>query len=736
MSAKQHTRRTWSLRALFMAAMLMPLHGLSLAEGEKAEFRIKKFEFRDAKVVDALRLVAELSGVNIVSTRDAGTRELTLFLQDVSVRDAIDTICKVSGLWYREDPATETFRVMTTDEYQKDIVVFREDITRVFTLRHQNVVSAAKTIENLFGDRVDLTLDATGQGGGGMFGNTLGDGGLSGGGLGGSSSGINRRSTNTSFTSDSGERSESRLGEPRNSLQDVKLSSSQLAMLNAGGAGVPQVSEQQLAGLTQREAPIFVTVNNLHNLLFVRTSDKNALTDIEKLILDIDRQPPQVLLEMKILELTLGDSFRSIFDFDYTSPETTAGPASNQPRNPIGPGAGAGPERAFGIGNFGLEGGTFIFQTMNERIRARLQLMQTENRVNVLATPMLLASNNSPARLFIGEERVLTTGVNTSTSTGATGTAVTSISAQTEVRDIGNTLLLLPRINADRTVTLNIQQDSSSVQAGGANIPVAGGGGTIQEFPIDTVNTANLIGTVLAKDGLTVAVGGMIRTNISNSEQKVPLLGDLPLLGYLFKRDVQNRTKTELVLLITPHVFATPDEADERTRARLRSLSRHRYLDQGDRALESEFDTIGADAQRSREVSYNDEDLTLLTRYAAQKTAATGVVQELSGIQPVQIPSAETPLPELQRGARARPTAAWKRSGLYVTAVQLSHNRGDAATFHPNDLYGDWLAATYDRVGVPFPAGTTGEHTVTVVYLVSDRPYLDVLSASTANRYR
>lgn len=68
--------------------------------------------------------------------------------------EAIETLAKVAGLWYREDEETGVIRIMTTEEYQKDLVVFREDIIKVFTLLHPNATSVATAIQDLFGTRV------------------------------------------------------------------------------------------------------------------------------------------------------------------------------------------------------------------------------------------------------------------------------------------------------------------------------------------------------------------------------------------------------------------------------------------------------------------------------------------------------------------------------------------------------------------------------------------------------
>jgi len=135
-------------------------------------------------------------------------------------------------------------------------------------------------------------------------------------------------------------------------------------------------------------------------------------------------------------------------------------------------------------------------------------------------------------------------------------------------------------------VTLSITQDSSTALIGSATIPVSTAGGGIQAFAIDTVSTANVQGTVVAKDKLTVAVGGLIRTSTNKDVQKVPFLGDIPVIGRLFRREVQAVEKTERVLLITPYILMTPAEGEETTRERMRDLSRHPYHTEGDAALE------------------------------------------------------------------------------------------------------------------------------------------------------
>ena len=563
--------------------------------GTAQDYVIDRLEFNDAAMVDVVRVLSELSGVNIVTTVEASDKKVTVFLRDISIPDAIDTLCKISGLWYRKDSKTGVYRIMETDAYQKDLVVFKNDLLRVFPMRHYNVVSAARAIQNLFGNRVRMQLDPQadetglgrnsglgfggggGGGGGGFGGGGFGGGGFGGGGFGGggfnnSGNGFNNGGNSFNggggnFFGGGGFQGGGQNGSGRSLLSGIELTADQIAaMEGAFSEGpLPEIGTTDLVALTAQEPMINVTTSRLHNLVMVRTSDEDAMGEIEQLLGELDRVAPQVLLEMKILDLNLGDSFRSVFDIDYTSDKTASGPLSSAPRNPLIPGGVIPPAVALGVGNFPLEGGTLLFQWMNDNIRMRLQLLELENRVNTLASPVLLASNNTPARLFIGEEVVLTTGVSTTTQIANDSPAVNLTTPTTEVVSIGNTLTLVPRVNSDGSVTINMVTDVSSLKPNGSTIPVTGANGTVTEFPVDAVNESTLEGSFLAQDGLTVAVGGLIRKTESMTSQKVPWLGDIPYLGFFFKQEELGETSSELVVLITPHVFLGGEEAEVRS---------------------------------------------------------------------------------------------------------------------------------------------------------------------------
>lgn len=452
----------------------------------------------------------------------------------------------------RENEPPQRSQQSQTKAVQKKLVVVREAFTHIFTLLHHNTVDMARVISDLYGNRVILSLGEEE-----------------------SSSGAGGRGFSRSVFTSVGEQNDLKSSI---TLDQIEKLIRQAATLPPEAQG--KITQEVLSDLSEYESPIFVTVVRQHNTLVLRTGDIQAIRDIEILIQKLDRPTPQVLLEMKIVRLGLGDSFRSIVDFGIVSGPTQTGPPTGQPLNPLVPTAPTSPQQVLGIGNFPLEGGSFIYQFINDKIRARVQLLAEKNNLEVLATPMLLASNNKPARVFVGEERVLVTGIKTNVITSATGLSTTVISPITEVRDIGNTLRILPKINADRTVTLEIDHDSSTVLVGNTTLPVATQTGDVRQIPIDTVDTATLQGTVIAKDGLTVAIGGLIQTSKNKTVQKVPFLGDIPVLGWLFRREVINDTRRELILLITPHIILTPSEGQGVTDAQMKEHSKNSYFEE------------------------------------------------------------------------------------------------------------------------------------------------------------
>ena len=180
-----------------------------------------------------------------------------------------------------------------------------------------------------------------------------------------------------------------------------------------------------------------------------------------------------------------------------------------------------------------------------------VRALETDNNANILSTPTLLTLDNEEARIVIGQNVPFITG-----QYALSGAATTPTPFQTvERRDVGLTLRVRPQISEGGTVRLQIYQEVSSVQ--------------------DTTNPAGVItnkraveSMVLVDDGEIVVIGGLIQDSVKDGVEKVPLLGDLPVLGALFTYNTRSRVKTNLMVFLRPTVLRDAQRAESLTSGR------------------------------------------------------------------------------------------------------------------------------------------------------------------------
>jgi general secretion pathway protein D len=709
-------------------------------------------------LADAARMLSQVGKANVVVTGSIADKVVSLYLHDATVEDMVRNLCRAAGIWYRYDTSSKTYVIMSGNEYQKDLALVRDEQTKVFTLRHHNVVATANAVKGLFGNRVMLAIPveempptslgsgnraSTGGNRSGGSGGSSGSGNNSGGGSGNNSAGNSASSGLANNTNPNNQASGNNVGnstgatagggaaanyDPSNDLG--KMSQDRLnAQLRVGNTGQPSLNVSDVQEMAARQGPvIYVTYNKLNNLLIVRTGDSTALTEIGELISNMDKPPKQVLLEMKILEVTLDDGFKSAFDIGTGSKGTTSGPYSTgviKPNpnitNPLLRDQYA--RNTVGSGLFDLEANAnMVWQVMSKSLSVRMQLLANENKLKVLSSPMLVAANNQLARLFIGDERVLTVGASSQSATGTTGATNTTITVETEKRDVGQTLAILPRINGDRSISLTVDQDSSTVKIGDGTIPISTAAGTVIYFPIDTVNTANLQVTAHAKDGMTVAIGGMIRESVTREEEKVPVLGDVPYLGFFFKRDVRAKVRTQIVLLITPRIIEQPEESDSIATAKIQDYNASTAVVPDSKIVPKLNNNwpvappTGIDSSHGRDA---DAGHAALARSAAiavlQNNPATPWPDGLRAAPPVLRSTMV-----LDNGMRSEVRGSWLRDGLYVTALRVTNWSARNATLQAAALPGRWSAIVIENPELG-PDGSA--NAATWLYAISQQPF-------------
>jgi general secretion pathway protein D len=175
-----------------------------------------------------------------------------------------------------------------------------------------------------------------------------------------------------------------------------------------------------------------------------------------------------------------------------------------------------------------------------------LNALESQGNANILSTPSLLTLDNEEAYITVGQQVPFVTGsyTNTGVGTGAVQNPFQTIQRQ----NVGITLTVTPQINEGDSVVLDITQEVSSISQ---QLLVAS----------DVITNERKIETkVLAKDGDIVVLGGLVKDDVQDSQQGVPLLQDIPLLGRLFRNDVVSVTKSNLLVFIRPTIVR--DDAD------------------------------------------------------------------------------------------------------------------------------------------------------------------------------
>lgn len=312
--------------------------------------------------------------------------------------------------------------------------------------------------------------------------------------------------------------------------------------------GQPGAAPAAGMGRPSFESGVLVTPDKATNALVITASPQDYET-IKEVISQLDIRRRQVYVEAAIMEISLdkqrelGIEFRSVEKLNNNRVTSFGGTNFG--------GIGAATTGVEGFANVlglavGIIKGTFTFRGIEYlNIGALVRALQSETDVNILSTPNLLTMDNQKAEIMVGENVPFITGK----SQGAGGVTLTTI----ERKDIGITLRLTPQISSDDHVSLEIYQEISALaEAAGFDPNVVG--------PITTKRAAST--TVVVKNAQTVAIAGLIRDNKSTIEHKVPFLGDIPLLGWLFKFQTKKADKTNLMIFLTPHIIKESEDAD------------------------------------------------------------------------------------------------------------------------------------------------------------------------------
>ena len=318
------------------------------------------------------------------------------------------------------------------------------------------------------------------------------------------------------------------------------------------------------------------------NNLLVVVAPPHEWNIISRILTQLDIMPRQVLNEVLIAEVRLTDDLKYGIEFliggvpaaaqtstgtqtsssvpsgvlvaggQQPTTTTVTGSSGNTGTISTAPATIPGVEMVSGAGAaFTAAGGlTFVALDTANKLKTLINLMAAEGKVNILASPHIMAANNQEARIMIGEE----VPILTSTSTPLISQTTSFQTSTVQYRSTGIILTVRPQINAKGLVTLEIAQEVSDAKS-----TTTGVGGT----PTFTVRQAHT--SLITADNQTVVLGGLIREDNTITQAGIPGLRKMPLLGPLFGSQGVSKQRTELIVLITPHIISNLEEGAHMT---------------------------------------------------------------------------------------------------------------------------------------------------------------------------
>jgi len=288
-----------------------------------------------------------------------------------------------------------------------------------------------------------------------------------------------------------------------------------------------------------------------HSIVVI--ADQETSRQISEVLSALDRPKPQVLLNCVFMEVQHNNSSDIGVEGGWTKG--------------IGNGVNGNAAQIFGLSglnsvvtNFNAVGGqTFstaltagstagtggLYQILGSDFQATLRAIAQSGKAQLLSRPSILARDGQPATIVVGQQVPLITGVNYTTF----GNQINTVT----YTDVGIILKVTPFVSANGYVEMIVQPQASSVDPN-LNQTISAG----VTAPYIDVRSADTV--VITPDGQTVVIGGLMENDKATSDSKIPILGDIPLLGNLFKSRSKSDTKSELLIFLTPHIVPAPSQ--------------------------------------------------------------------------------------------------------------------------------------------------------------------------------
>lgn len=484
-------------------------------------------DLRNIDVIDALKFLAMKASANIITTKSVAGR-ITLMVDNVPVQDIFDIMLRSNGLAYTKQG--DIYNVMTEDEYRALFGKRFSDIRKVKIFR----------IKYAIPEQTFAMMDALKS----EIGRVLVE-----------------QDSGTALVMDTPDRIDM--------IQDAigKLEQKNLVKVFTLKYAKAKEVEDQLKPQLDAKRVGSIKSDERSNQLIVQSLPER-MPDIERLIAALDVKTKEVLIDALIVKVKLSDelsegvewegiaqgtaqfgsmTYAGSYPFSVLQGSTSTWMSREAFRSSIA--------NSTGIGAIPFSGNTAAVDAsapvkpgekmhigiVNKKrdIDLILKYMQSLGKTQILSNPKIAVINNQEARIHVGEKQAYVT---TTTTTGQT---TSTVSEQVTFVDVGIQLSVTPTINDEGYVTMKIKPEVSSV----VSTLVTPSGNKIPIIDSSMAET-----TVMVKDDSTIVIGGLRKDEKTSAYDQIPFLGKIPVIGYLFKTGSKKTERTELLVMLTPHI--------------------------------------------------------------------------------------------------------------------------------------------------------------------------------------
>ncbi len=330
--------------------------------------------------------------------------------------------------------------------------------------------------------------------------------------------------------------------------------------------------------------PVSVSVDPDTKSVIILT-DERTMASISQVIANLDRPKPQVLIKVVFLEVTHDDALDIGVEGTYNHQNGSTALFSNITANALGGlttnfanmNTLTSVQNNFGLAQQGTAGsliggntmpsGAGLYSVLARDYTATIRAIASSGKTEVLSKPSILVRNNQPATITVGQNVPLVGSVSFAANTG------TPIVTPT-YQSVGIILQVTPFISSNGLVEMIVAPQISALSS--QTVQISPGFNS----PVIDIRSASTV--VVAPDGETVVIGGLMENDKTIVDTKIPILGDIPLIGAAFRRHQKDNTKKELLIFLTPHVVLTPSDlaSASRSESDKAEMSRRAFTEQ------------------------------------------------------------------------------------------------------------------------------------------------------------